>query len=56
MGRTFDDILELGGDYSIERFDVGKTPADESHARLRVTRQDDGRPGPADHARCRPTA
>ena len=41
MGRTFDDILELGGDYVVERFDIGKTHADESAVRLRVTGQDE---------------
>ena len=41
MGRTFDDILELGGDYVVERFDIGKTHADESSVRLRVTAADE---------------
>ncbi len=41
MGRTFDDILELGGDYVVERFDIGKTHADESAVRLRVTGADE---------------
>ena len=40
MGRTFDDILELGGDYVVERFDIGKTHADESSVRLRVSAHD----------------
>ncbi len=41
LGRTFDDILELGGDYVVERFDIGKTHADESAVRLRVTGDND---------------
>jgi lysine-ketoglutarate reductase/saccharopine dehydrogenase-like protein (TIGR00300 family) len=41
MGRTFDDILELGGDYVVERFEIGKTHADESVLRLRVTGRDE---------------
>ncbi|HYN75097.1 MAG TPA: TIGR00300 family protein [Candidatus Limnocylindria bacterium] len=40
MGRTFDDILELGGDYVVERFDIGKTHSDESSVRLRVSAPD----------------
>ena len=36
LSRVLDDILEYGGDYSIDRFEVGKTPADESYARLTV--------------------
>ena len=40
MGRTFDDILELGGDYVVERFDIGKTHSDESSVRLRVSAHD----------------
>ena len=36
LSRVLDDILEYGGDYSIDRFEVGKTPTDESYARLTV--------------------
>jgi len=36
LSRVLDDILEYGGDYSIDRFEVGKTPVDESYARLTV--------------------
>jgi lysine-ketoglutarate reductase/saccharopine dehydrogenase-like protein (TIGR00300 family) len=36
LSRVLDDILEYGGDYSIDKFDVGKTPTDESYARLTV--------------------
>ena len=32
LSRVLDDILEYGGDYSIDRFEVGKTPLDESWA------------------------
>jgi lysine-ketoglutarate reductase/saccharopine dehydrogenase-like protein (TIGR00300 family) len=34
LSRVLDDILEYGGDYSIDRFEVGKTRVDESYARL----------------------
>jgi lysine-ketoglutarate reductase/saccharopine dehydrogenase-like protein (TIGR00300 family) len=34
LSRVLDDILEYGGDYSIDKFEVGKTPTDESYARL----------------------
>jgi lysine-ketoglutarate reductase/saccharopine dehydrogenase-like protein (TIGR00300 family) len=37
LARVLDDVLDYGGDYAIERFDVGKTHEDESHARIRVT-------------------
>ena len=36
LSRVLDDILEYGGDYSIDKFEVGKTPTDESYARLTV--------------------
>ncbi len=36
LSRVLDDILEYGCDYSIDRFDVGKSPMDESYARLTV--------------------
>ena len=36
LTRVLDDILEYGGDYTIDKFDVGKTPTDESHARLTI--------------------
>ena len=41
LSRVLDDILEYGGDYSIDRFEVGKTPADESYARLTVKSDND---------------
>ena len=42
LSRLLDDILEYGADYSIDKFDVGKTPTDESYARLTVrTEQED---------------
>ena len=41
LSRTLDDILELGGDYLIERFDVGKRPEDDSYARITVTAPDE---------------
>ena len=40
LSRVLDDILEYGGDYSIDRFDVGKTPLDESCATLTVSCQE----------------
>ena len=36
LSRCVDDVLALGGDYVIERFDVGRTHSDESYARIRV--------------------
>ncbi len=41
LSKLLDDVLEFGTDYAIERFDVGKGPADESSARIRVTAADD---------------
>ncbi len=36
LSRCVDDVRSLGGDYVIERFDVGKDHQDESYARIRV--------------------
>ncbi len=41
LSRVLDDILEYGGDYSIDKFEVGKTPTDESYARLTVKSDND---------------
>ncbi len=41
LSRVLDDILEYGGDYTIDKFEVGKTPADESYARLTVKSDND---------------
>ena len=42
LSRLLDDILEYGADYSIDKFEVGKNPTDESYARLTVrTEQED---------------
>ena len=41
LSRVLDDILEYSGDYSIDKFEVGKTPADESYARLTVKMDND---------------
>ncbi|HYJ77664.1 MAG TPA: TIGR00300 family protein [Actinomycetes bacterium] len=40
LSRVLDDILEYSGDYTIDRFEVGKTPVDESYARLSVRSED----------------
>jgi lysine-ketoglutarate reductase/saccharopine dehydrogenase-like protein (TIGR00300 family) len=40
LSRVLDDILEYGGDYSIDAFEVGKTPLDESYARLTISTED----------------
>jgi len=40
LSRVLDDILEYGGDYSIDTFEVGKTPLDESYARLTIRTED----------------
>ncbi len=37
LSRCVDDVRSLGGDYVIERFDVGKDHDDESYARIRVS-------------------
>ena len=34
LARILDDVLDYGGDYAIERFEVGKTHEDESYARI----------------------
>ena len=36
LARVLDDVLEYGGDYVIDRMDVGKTHDDESYARIDV--------------------
>lgn len=41
LGRCMDDVLTLGGDYVVERLEVGKTHEDESYARMVVTAPDD---------------
>jgi lysine-ketoglutarate reductase/saccharopine dehydrogenase-like protein (TIGR00300 family) len=41
LARVLDDVLGYGGDYRIERLDVGKQHDDESQATLTVTAEDD---------------
>ncbi len=41
LSRCVDDVRSLGGDYVIERFDVGKDHEDESFARIRVQTDDE---------------
>jgi lysine-ketoglutarate reductase/saccharopine dehydrogenase-like protein (TIGR00300 family) len=41
LSRVLDDVLKLGTDYAIERFDVGHRPDDESYARIKVSAQDE---------------
>jgi lysine-ketoglutarate reductase/saccharopine dehydrogenase-like protein (TIGR00300 family) len=41
LARVLDDVLDYGGDYTIERLDVGKTHEDESHARITVSSPDE---------------
>jgi lysine-ketoglutarate reductase/saccharopine dehydrogenase-like protein (TIGR00300 family) len=36
LAKILDDVLDYGGDYTIERFEVGKTHEDESYARIVV--------------------
>jgi hypothetical protein len=36
LSEVLDEILALGGDYEIERLDVGHTPANPSYARIMV--------------------
>ena len=40
LSRILDDILEYNCDYSIDKFEVGRTPVDESYARLTVKAED----------------
>ena len=42
LSRCVDDVLSLGGDYVIEKFDVGRDHEDESYARIRIDTADDG--------------
>jgi len=41
LSRVLDDIREYGGDYTIERFDVGRETDDTSHAVITVIAEDD---------------
>jgi hypothetical protein len=41
LSRVLDDIREYGGDYTIDRFDVGHDAGDTSHAVLTVSAEDD---------------
>jgi lysine-ketoglutarate reductase/saccharopine dehydrogenase-like protein (TIGR00300 family) len=36
LARILDDVLDYGGDYAVERIDLGKAHADESHAVIKV--------------------
>jgi lysine-ketoglutarate reductase/saccharopine dehydrogenase-like protein (TIGR00300 family) len=41
LSRVLDDIREYAGDYSIDRFDVGRETDDPSHAVITVTSEDE---------------
>ncbi|GAA0299197.1 TIGR00300 family protein [Halarchaeum salinum] len=41
MQRCFEVIMDLGGDFDVEAFDVGRAKDEESYARLRVLAPDD---------------
>jgi lysine-ketoglutarate reductase/saccharopine dehydrogenase-like protein (TIGR00300 family) len=41
LARVLDDVLDYGGDYTIEKFDVGRTHEDESYARIVVLAESD---------------
>lgn len=41
LSRVLDDIREYGGDYSIDRFDVGRETDDPSHAVITVVADDE---------------
>jgi lysine-ketoglutarate reductase/saccharopine dehydrogenase-like protein (TIGR00300 family) len=43
LSRCASDVRALGGDYVIERLDVGKDSGDESYARIQVTADDEER-------------
>lgn len=40
FARILEDVLEYGGDYRIDRLDVGRTHTDESHATLTIGADD----------------
>ena len=42
LARVLDDVLAYGGDYRIDRLDVGRAHDDESYARLVVSADTDG--------------
>jgi lysine-ketoglutarate reductase/saccharopine dehydrogenase-like protein (TIGR00300 family) len=41
LARVLDDVLGYGGDYRIDRLDVGRAHDDESQAKITVTAEDD---------------
>ncbi len=41
LARVLDDVLAYGGDYRIDRLDVGRAHEDESYARISVSADDD---------------
>jgi lysine-ketoglutarate reductase/saccharopine dehydrogenase-like protein (TIGR00300 family) len=41
LAKVLDDVLAYGGDYRIDRLDVGRAHEDESYARILVTADDD---------------
>ena len=41
LAKVLDDVLGYGGDYRIDRLDVGRAHDDESHARITVSAEDD---------------
>ena len=41
LARVLDDVLDYGGDYTIEKFEVGKTHEDESSVRIVVLADSD---------------
>ena len=41
LARVLDDVLSYGGDYRIDRLDVGRRHEDESYARIVVSAEDD---------------
>ena len=41
LAKVLDDVLSYGGDYRIDRLDVGRAHEDESYARLLVSHDDE---------------
>ena len=41
LSRVLDDVREYAGDYTIDRFDVGRETDDTSHAVITVTTEDE---------------
>ena len=41
LSRVLNDITDYGGDYVVQRFDIGHGPTDPSYARIEVSADDE---------------